>query len=209
MRHYLIGSWSNADEYDYSGEQLMGSRTPGRSTKLDDIMPHVLPNGQANLARYADAPPKPKAKPKSAFERVNLADAHYSRLEKLSQELDEEYEQGLLSHEDWAYARRQLDKRLDAGWVRVCKLRNWNPAERDEEIFYSLDIKALTAKQQASIMPKSQQQSLASWSDEWLASISDENLFKRPLQIVLTSWKRAARMTNIVKQTIKQMEGIN
>lgn len=209
MRHYLIGSWCNADEYDYSGEQLMGSRTPGRSTKLDDIMPHVLPNGQANLARYADAPPKPKAKPKSAFERVNLADAHYSRLENLSQELDAEYEQGLLSNEDWVYARRQLDKRLDKAWQRLCLCRGWQPEERDKEIFYSLNIKALTAEQQASTMPTSQQESSVSWGDEWMASVSDENLFKRPLQIVLTGWKRAAKMANIVKQAIKQMEGIN
>lgn len=196
---------------DLSGSEYWKARKANNPSECD-LQHHFNQNGSANIRAYAEAD-KPKtrtkAKPKSAFERVNLADAHYSRLEKLSQELDAEYEQGLLSHEDWAYARRQLDKRLDAGWVRVCKARGWRPEERDEEIFYRLNLKALTAKQQASTMPTSQQESSVSWSDEWLASTSDENCFKRPLQIVLTSWKRAAKVVNIIKQAIKQMEGIN
>lgn len=223
-RTYLIQSWVGAAEYpdgdQYSGEQIGNRNKPSMGIQIERsgdqwrtvaVDQHFTSTGAANIRAYAESDkPKTRAKtkPKTAFERVNLADAHYSRLEKLSQELDTEYEQGLLSHEDWAYARRQLDKRLDAGWVRVCKVRGWNPAERDEEIFYSLNIKALTAKQQASTIPTSHQESSVSWSDEWLASISDDNIFKRPLQIVLTSWKRAAKMLAIVKQAIKQMEGI-
>lgn len=198
---------------DLSGWDYWHLRKQNRPTEEIPMHLHMRGN-MANIAAYAEADKpktrtKEKPKTKTAFERVNLADAHYSRLEKLSQELDAEYEQGLLSHEDWVYARRQLDKRLDAGWVRVCKLRNWNPAERDEEIFYSLNLKGLTAKQQADTMPTSQQESSVSWSDEWLASIPDTNFFKRPLQIVLTSWKRAAKIAAIIKQAIKQMEGIN
>jgi hypothetical protein len=49
MRQYLIGSWSNADEYDYSGEQLMGNRL-GASREV----PHFLANGRANVAKYGD-----------------------------------------------------------------------------------------------------------------------------------------------------------
>lgn len=189
---------------DLSGAEYWKARKANNPSECD-LEHHFNQNGSANIQAYAEAD-KPKAKPKTAFERVNLADAHYSRLEKLSQALDSEYEQGLLSNEDWVYARRQLDKRLDAGWVRVCKARGWNPAERDEEGF---SRNPLTTKQKASTMPTSQKESSVSWSDEWLASISDDNIFKRPLQIVLTSWKRAAKIVGIVKQAIKQMEGIN
>lgn len=49
MRQYLIGSWSNADEYDYSGEQLMGNRL-GASREV----PHFLANGRANVEKYGD-----------------------------------------------------------------------------------------------------------------------------------------------------------
>lgn len=48
MRQYLVGSWNNADSYDYSGEQLMGSRV-GASREL----PHMV-NGKANLDKYGD-----------------------------------------------------------------------------------------------------------------------------------------------------------
>lgn len=49
MRQYLIGSWNNADSYDYSGEQLMGNRL-GASCEV----PHFLENGRANVAKYGD-----------------------------------------------------------------------------------------------------------------------------------------------------------
>lgn len=53
-RQYLIGSWSNADEYDYSGEQLMGNRL-GASREV----PHMI-NGKANLDKYGDNTEKKK-----------------------------------------------------------------------------------------------------------------------------------------------------
>lgn len=58
MRQYLIGSWSNADEYDYSGEQLMGNRL-GASREV----PHFLANGRANVAKYGDNVAKPTKAP--------------------------------------------------------------------------------------------------------------------------------------------------
>lgn len=54
MRQYLIGSWSGADEYDYSGEQLMGNRL-GASREV----PHMI-NGKANLDKYGDNTEKKK-----------------------------------------------------------------------------------------------------------------------------------------------------
>lgn len=58
MRQYLIGSWSNADEYDYSGEQLMGNRL-GASREV----PHFLANGRANVGKYGDNVAKPTKAP--------------------------------------------------------------------------------------------------------------------------------------------------
>lgn len=58
MRQYLIGSWNNADSYDYSGEQLMGNRL-GASREV----PHFLVNGRANVGKYGDNVAKPTKAP--------------------------------------------------------------------------------------------------------------------------------------------------
>lgn len=135
-RHYVLGSWANADEFDYSGEQLMGSRQ-GKSICMD----HMLPSGMANLKRYGDpvttvtkAPAKPKL---TAFDKICTADRTYSRLSALSEELDNQLEGGEIDLESWAYARKQLDKKLEKAWSAVCRLRNWN--ESGESLDNSLD----------------------------------------------------------------------
>ena len=135
-RHYVLGSWANADEFDYSGEQLMGHRQ-GKSVCMD----HMLPSGMANLKRYGDpVTPVSKAatKPKlTTFDKICTADRVYSRLSALSEELDNQLEGGEIDLESWAYARKQLDKKLEKSWSAVCRLRNWN--ESGESLDISLE----------------------------------------------------------------------
>ena len=135
-RHYVLGSWANADEFDYSGEQLMGHRQ-GKSVCMD----HMLPSGMANLKRYGDPVTpvtKTPAKPKlTAFDKICTSDRTYSRLCALSEELDNQLENGELDLTDWSFARKQLDVKLDKAWKAVCRLRNWN--ESGESLDNSLD----------------------------------------------------------------------
>ena len=135
-RHYVLGSWANADEFDYSGEQLMGHRQ-GKSVCMD----HMLPSGMANLKRYGDPvtpPTKTPAKPKlTAFDKICTTDRTYSRLCALSEELDNQLENGELDLTDWSFARKQLDVKLDKAWKAVCRLRNWS--ESGEPLDNSLE----------------------------------------------------------------------
>ena len=135
-RHYVLGSWANADEFDYSGEQLMGHRQ-GKSVCMD----HMLPSGMANLKRYGDPVTpvtKTPAKPKlTAFDKICTSDRTYSRLCALSEELDNQLENGELDLTDWSFARKQLDVKLDKAWKAVCRLRNWN--ESGESLDNALD----------------------------------------------------------------------
>ena len=128
-RHYVLGSWANADEFDYSGEQLMGHRQ-GKSVCMD----HMLPSGMANLKRYGDPVTpgtKAPAKKKTAFQSISLADSNYERLCGLSDALDAQLDNGELSFEDWCYARRQIDERLAKAWSRLCKCRGWDENGKD------------------------------------------------------------------------------
>lgn len=126
MRHYLIGSWNNADEFDYSGEQLMGSRIAGRSTKLDDVMPHVLPNGKANLARYADAPSKSKQKSKQEMAQdllysINPDEKKLDSLDEKEQALTTAFVDGDISGEQYEKALETLIRKRYALHKKIAR----------------------------------------------------------------------------------------
>ena len=140
-RHYVLGSWANADEFDYSGEQLMGSRH-GKSVCMD----HMLPNGMANLRRYGDpVEQKPAAKPKkSVADSIDLAQKHFDRIEKLSEELDNEYFDGEIDQARYNLLRYKLDERLIRAWRRLEKENShiWQKEDREFEennLAFSLD----------------------------------------------------------------------
>lgn len=177
-RHYVLGSWANADEFDYSGEQLMGHRQ-GKSVCMD----HMLPSGMANLKRYGDpVTPVSKAatKPKlTAFDKICTADRAYSRLSALSEELDNQLEGGEIDLESWAYARKQLDKKLEKAWSAVCRLRNWN--ESGEPLDNHLDSGlsfSLEDMQEARDVGEKQRvkRELTGWGT--IDDLSEENCFR-------------------------------
>lgn len=123
-RMYVVQSWSGAAEY--SGEQI------GNRLKASEQL--YLPNGQANTGLFSDEALQ-KKKSKSAFERACLADNRYSRLLSISEELDNDLENGKLSLEDYIYAKKNIQTRIDRAWKQISKARGW-----DEEINVDLEI---------------------------------------------------------------------
>lgn len=201
-RTHILQSWVGAAEYD-EGDSYNGQQIGNRNQKSVGV--HILRSGdqwKANISAYADEQPKKKpVKKKSAFEQITLADRHYQRLENLSIQLDEELESGQLSTEDWTYARKQLDVRLDKGWQRLCKLRGWNPAEKDKEI-YSLCLEEMEEKHQQKRTQKpvdNQQEQGLSFSHELVNSLSEENCFKLPLKKLLTAKEKMVKILEILK----------
>lgn len=155
MRTHIVQSWVGACEYDegdtYNGQQI-GNRNQKsigvliersgdqwKAGNVDQQIPTFI-NGRANVAAFAEPVSKQKAiaKPKlTAFDKICTADRTYSRLCALSEELDNQLENGELDLTDWSFARKQLDVKLDKAWKAVCRLRNWN--ESGESIDSSLE----------------------------------------------------------------------
>lgn len=126
-RQYIVNSWVGSADYD-EGDTYSGEMIGNRNQKSVGV--HIKRSGDqwyANTAAYSDdALDKRKGRKKlSAFERICTAERAYDRLEKLSEDLDNEYERGILEHTDYAYARRQLDEKMSRAWKRVEKLRGW------------------------------------------------------------------------------------
>lgn len=120
--------WKNRltkETRDLSGADYWHQRKALEPKMLEDIPTFV--NGRPNIAAFAEPQQNTKKSRKklSAFERICTAERAYDRLEKLSEELDNEYERGILEHTDYAYARRQLDEKMSRAWKRVEKLRGW------------------------------------------------------------------------------------
>lgn len=114
---------------DLSGADYWHQRKAIEPKMLEDIPTYV--NGRPNIAAFAEpTQPTPKGKPpakkKTAYETIALADSHYERLCNLSEALDVQLENGELEFTDYAYARKNLDKRIDKAWLRVCRDRQWN-----------------------------------------------------------------------------------
>ena len=201
-RHYVLGSWANADEFDYSGEQLMGHRQ-GKSVCMD----HMLPSGMANLKRYGDPveqKPKVQTKPKlSAFDKVCTADRSYEKLCTLSEELDQQLDSKQISWDDYIYARKQLDKKLERAWGAVCRNRGWEgqeePFELEQYPSKGLDFTLDTEHSRAltidySVLP----------SDSVFSSLKDDNFFKQCACFVLTALNKVSKMWNVSKTIIQE-----
>lgn len=198
-RHYVLGSWANADEFDYSGEQLMGSRH-GKSICMD----HMLPSGMANLKRYGDpVEQKPKAEPKAKltpFEKVCTADRSYEKLCALSEELDNQLDLGEIDLESWAYARKQLDKKLDRSWRIVCRNRGWDELLEPEQypsqgLDFTLDIEAPKQRQyDYSVIPE----------HSVFSKLGDGNSFKIFYAQVLTMVNKVSKLWGVSKQILEE-----
>lgn len=126
-RYFMVQSWvgSHENEPDYNGNQC-----GERNVRSSEVVPLYDQYGNANVKAFADQPGnKSKTKQLSAFSKACTADRAFERLEKLSLQLDDEYAAEKISSEDWVYARKQLDAKLERAWAKVCKLRGWNASE--------------------------------------------------------------------------------
>lgn len=171
-RHYIIQDWQNAAEY--SGE-MIGNRLAS-SEQL------YLSNGKANTALFAD-PPAAKRKQLSAFEKACSADRAFERLEKLSLQLDDEYAAEKISSEDWVYARKQLDGKLERAWAKVCKLRGWNASEYASATSVQGKESTLCF---ATKKPTNNSNSIDVYSGQRsvFEELSDDNIFKRAYLLI-------------------------
>lgn len=188
---------------DLSGSEYWKARKANNPTECD-LKNHFNNNGSANIRAYADmeTPKKKTVKKKSAFEQITLADRHYQRLENLSIQLDEELESGQLSMEDWTYARKQLDARLDKAWQRLCKLRGWNPAEKDDEI-YSLCLEEVEEKRTKKPVDNAFVQGI-SFTHAVIESLSEGNIFKKAFKKVLTAKQKLDKILASTKQILQE-----
>jgi hypothetical protein len=201
----IQGTWEDWDGLSPNGRQYKNAITQetrnlsgaeywhARKADCLDQEPEVWKNGMANVKAFADkSTNKSRAKHLSAFEKACSADRSFERLEKLSIQLDEEYAAEKISSEDWVYARKQLDEKLERAWAKVCKLRGWNASEygsatsvqgKESTLFYA--TKKPTNNGNSDDVYKAPNTSL-------FDSLSDDNVFKK-MYFVIKNIKRICK----------------
>ena len=232
-RQYVVNSWVGAAEYpegdQYSGEQIGHRNKPSIGVQIErsgdqwrtvSVDQHFTGNGAANIKAYTEpTQPTPKGKPpakkKTAYETIALADNHYERLCNLSEALDLQLENGELEFTDYAYARKNLDKRIDKAWLRVCKDRQWNengddslgtqqttPSEAWESGEWCVENTQTPAKAHKphkhvsfDIIPK----------ESVFFNLADDNTLKLLFVKVLTCWLAASKVVSTATNTSKEI----
>ena len=114
MRTHVIQMWTDAAEY--SGEMIQRRSSESRSI--------YLKNGQANTALFADD--EPKAKPKRSVRyKIIPQQTRLDNIEKMQQELEEEYAEGAMSAREYAELSLVLMKKQERAYQLLAKAMGW------------------------------------------------------------------------------------
>jgi hypothetical protein len=130
-RSYLVGSWANSDEYDYSGysgEMLMGHRN-GASRDLD----HFTKDGRANVAKYGDNDLTQKKTSIPLTDRILPQAKRVNLLTEQMRELEIEYKSGKMSITDYTLYRNILSVKRSRAEVLLKKAISVRPTPLEDD----------------------------------------------------------------------------
>lgn len=177
MRQYLIGSWNNADEYDYSGEQLMGHRL-GASREV----PHFLSNGQANVLKYGDNTPVSKKSSIHIRDKILPQQKRLDTLDKQTRELEDSLNNDSISYPEYLQLKTILDNKRNRAWELY--VRATRGVSFPDELVRS-EYKAHSVGKTSHQNHNNEEEVVG-----WLSSVSDENMFKNHVGKALHLWKK-------------------
>lgn len=196
MRQYLVGSWANADSYDYSGEQLMGNRL-GASRDAS----HFLKNGQANTAKYGDNT-EASTKRKTSIpltDRILPQAKRVNLLTEQMRELEVEYKSGNMSIKDYTLYRDILSVKRSRAEVLLKKaisVRPNTPQNNDESEEFGVEYATQNSVTEDTC------------GVAWIDELSAKNTFKKMLQNTCKASRTLVKWCQQAKayyQTLKEV----
>ena len=184
----ILGDYDDWDGLSMNGRQwknrqtketrdLSGSDYWHQRKAIEPKMPEDIPtfvNGRPNISAFAEpVVQKRPVKKKSVADKIDLAQRNFDRIEKLSEELDEEYFSGEIDQAHYDLLRYKLDKRLLAAWDRLEKENGpiWQKEDREFEENNSLTFSLDDVKWNTAAKDKEK-------STKALAKTADKSLIK-------------------------------
>lgn len=196
MRQYLVGSWANADSYDYSGEQLMGNRL-GASRDAS----HFLKNGQANTAKYGDNI-EASVKRKTSIplrQRILPQESRLNTLDTQIEELNQEYNSNRMSYDEYAQLKTILQRKRDRAWELYVKAGGVAQKIDESEEF---GVEYATQNRVTELGCG------VSCGVAWVDELSSKNTFKKVLQKTCKASRTLVKLSQQAKayyQTLKEV----
>ena len=198
MRNYIVASWSDADQYDYSGEMLGGSRHAGRSQRV-----HFNPDGSACVASYADPEPKSKV---SITDRILPQKRRLNKLNEEILELESAYRNGEVSLNDYTLLRDVAFSKRDRAQVLLDRASKVKPKRDETDDEYPEDSTLSYAKTFDNSSDNTQKEGEV--SAFWIDDLPSTNSLKKPLKIACALVRALVRFTSASKRYIKSLSEV-
>lgn len=196
MRNYIVASWNDADQYDYSGEQI-GNRL-SKSQKV-----HFNPDGSACVASYAD--PEVKASKVSIKDKILPQAKRLTTLQAQMRELETEYKTTDLSIDEYTILRDVLVAKIQRQQVLYKKAITVRPIREDDKEI--LDNSPLSSEEYTPI-PCAIDKGGDEHRVEDFAWISDENSLKKILQKTCKVVRKAVQFSQATRNYIKTLSEV-
>ena len=124
MRNYIVASWNNSDQYDYSGEQI-GNRL-SKSQRV-----HFNPDGSACVASYGDD--EPKVSKVSIKDKILPQSRRLTTLREQMIELEQSYRNDEMSISEYSLLRDVIVAKIDRQEVLLKKAVSVRPIRDESE----------------------------------------------------------------------------
>lgn len=190
MRNYIVASWNDADQYDYSGEQI-GNRL-SKSQRV-----HFNPDGSACVASYADA--EAKASKVSIKDKILPQAKRLTTLREQMVELEQSYRSREMSIADYSLLRDVVMAKIERQEVLLKKATSVRPIrEENEEV--GLETAYETDDLDYSDTPIA--------ASSWLDDLSDKNSLKKPMKKALQVAKTLVRWHQKARNYINELKAV-
>lgn len=189
MRNYIVASWNDADQYDYSAE-MVGNRQ-SKSQKV-----HFNPDGSACTASYAD--PTDKVVRKTSIplrDRIIPQERRLLTLDTQIEELNQEYNSNRMSYEEYTQLKTILQRKRDRAWELYVKAGGV-PQNKDESEEFGVEYATQNSLTEAGCG--------VAWVDE----LSDSNCFKSFLKNTCKAFKLAVHYKHKAATYIQSLKDL-
>lgn len=194
MRNYIVASWNDADQYDYSGEMLGGSRHQGRSQKV-----HFNADGSACVASYGD--PEVKTAKVSIKDKILPQAKRLTTLREQMIELETSYRAGEMDISEYSLYRDIIIAKIQRQEVLYKRAASVKPKSSETDEDSAQDSAEYTPSSGFSPQPddgyasEELEEIGVIWVDELSETNSLKNILKKACVVcrTLVKWHQAAR----------------
>ena len=201
MRNYIVASWNDADQYDYSGEQI-GNRL-SKSQRV-----HFNPDGTACVASYADPEPKSKI---SIADRILPQAKRLTTLRTQMLELEKSYRADEMDINEYSLLREVIVVKINRAEVLYRKAISVKAPSYDDDSDYHGEDTAQTWEETYKVSGVYASESYDQREGEsvsWIDELPDKNSLKKPLKIACTLIKTAVHLSHKARSYWNELKAV-